>query len=65
MSSKIDNINKMRRRKKPRSQEQAAEAAARLFLDKLPSNLQEPDALASGGDMSKINQEMDCDDDKE
>jgi hypothetical protein len=62
MKNKVENISKMRNKKKRRSQEQAAEAAARTFLDKLPPGLQEPEAFASGGDMSKINQEIENED---
>jgi hypothetical protein len=63
MKNKIVNISKIRNKKRPRSPENAAEAAARTFLDKIPPNAKEPDAFASGGDMSKINEDKENEDD--
>ena len=63
MTNKVEPISKMRNKKKPRTPEQIAEAAARTFLDKIPANLPEPDAFASGGDMSNIEKEKDCEND--
>ena len=58
MKGKIVSLSLQRQKKKPRSPEEAAEAAARLILDRFPKDLQEPPALASGGDMSKILEEL-------
>lgn len=57
MKKKIINLTKERNKKKIRSPEESAEIAARTFLDKIPDNIKEPEALASGGDMSKILEE--------
>ena len=57
MKKKIINLTKERNKKKNRSPEESAEIATRTFLDKIPDDIKEPDALASGGDMSKILEE--------
>ncbi len=65
MSKKVINLNKQRQKKKPRSLDEALDAGEKLFLDKLPNDLKEPEALASGGDMSKILEEDDEIEDEE
>jgi hypothetical protein len=59
MSEKIESLNAKRQKKKPRSLESAAEAATRTFLDKVPTDLEEPESFASGGSMDKILDEDD------
>lgn len=62
MSEKIVNLNK--KRKKKLSIDQIAELSAKHFLDKKNADLKEPEGLASGGDMSKI-LELDEEDENE
>lgn len=57
MKNNIVNLAKKRNRKKIKSPEDSAEISARRILDKVPKDLKEPEALASGGDMSKILEE--------
>ncbi|MGI9279844.1 MAG: hypothetical protein ACR2PX_09455 [Endozoicomonas sp.] len=53
MSKKIENLTKHRNKKKPATIEEAARRAARRFRDMTPTNIEEPEALASG-DMKKF-----------
>lgn len=64
MEDKIVGLGKVRQKKKKRTPAEIAEAAARLILDNQKSDLKEPDALASGGDMSKILEGDDKDDEE-
>jgi len=62
MSEKIINLNKKRIKKL--SIDQIAELSASRFLDTKSADLKEPEGLASGGDMSKI-LELDEEDENE
>jgi len=62
MSNNIESLSAERNKRKTRSLESSAEAAARTFLDKIPDDLKEPESFASGGDMAKILDEEDEED---
>ena len=47
------NITSLSKKRKKRSPEKVAEAAARLVLDNTHKGMKEPKGLASDGDMSK------------
>ncbi|MGJ0428135.1 hypothetical protein [Methylobacter sp.] len=64
MSKKIIDLKKARNKKKQSSIDEIAEVAARRIFDNIPDDLKEPEALASGGDMSKILEE-DSDEEKD
>lgn len=53
-AGKLVSLTAVRQRKKKRTPEEAAQAAMRLILDKVPSNVQEPKGFASGGDMATV-----------
>lgn len=53
MTKKVESLSEHRNKKKPRSIEEAAKAAARRFRDNAPKDAEEPEALASG-DMKKF-----------
>lgn len=64
MSKKVIDLKKARNKKKQSSIDEIAEASARRIFDNIPDDLKEPEALASGGDMSKILEE-DSDEEKD
>jgi len=68
MKDMIDNIEDMRdhkRKKKPRTMKEAAQAAAQHIRNIGADKLKEPEGFASGGDMRKILEQADKDEDKD
>ena len=59
MSKKVENLTEHRNKKKPRTIEESAKAAARRFRDMAPNEIEEPDGLASG-DMEKLLEDPDA-----
>ena len=62
MSNKIKQISDQRRKKKPVSVADAIKRAAQHIRNVGADKLEEPEALASGGDMRKILEEDEDDD---
>lgn len=69
MNDKIDHLNEQRRKKKPQSSQDAIKGAikrARQHIRNLDiEDLDEPEALASGGDMNEFAKDPDAYDQKE
>lgn len=62
MSKKVEDI---RDKNKPRTMEEAARRAAQRIRNVRADRLKEPEGFASGGDMRKILEEIEEDEDKD
>lgn len=61
MKDSIVSLTAEHQKRKPRTPAEIARANQRLFLSRVPKDLVEPELLASGGDMSKILEQADDD----
>ena len=59
MSEKVEDLRDHRRKKKPRTMKEAAQAAAQHIRNIEADKLNEPEGFASGGDMRKIIEQAD------
>ena len=61
MKNNVISLAKERHKRKPLTPAESVRIARRLFFDKIPEDVVEPESLASGGDMTKILEEVDDD----
>lgn len=64
MSDNIKDMRDHRRKKNPQTMKEAAEAAAQYIRNIGADKIKEPEGFASGGDMRKILEQADKDEDK-